>query len=78
MRIFKYDVFYDNLSPQELELQRLYRLKQERNSKINVLLGIKDEGEIIIENRERVMSEILSNTKEKGFLSRVLEKLRNL
>ena len=78
MRILKYDVFYDNPSPQELEQRRLYRLEQERNKKINDLLGVKDEGEIIMENRERVMNEILSDAKKKGFFSKVLEKLRNL
>lgn len=78
MRILKYDVFYDNPSPQELEQRRLYRLEQERNRKINDLLGVKDEGEIIMEKRERVMNEVLSDAKKKGFFSKVLEKIRNL
>lgn len=78
MKILKYDVYYDGPSREELEQLRLYRLEQERNRKINVLLGVKDEGEVIIENRERVMNEILNDVEKKGFFSRVLEKIRKL
>lgn len=75
MRILKYDVYYDNPSPDELDRLRRYAIETNRQKKLNDILGVKDEGESIIENRDRVIDEVLIET-ERGFISRIVNKIK--
>lgn len=77
MNIFKYDILYDG-DYQQSDEERRRIIKENRENKINDILGIDCEKNAVIDNRQKVLNDILPIKEKQSFLSRILSKIKKL